>query len=126
MTTETVETVAVDPAGHATTGRKKLNEALASAQAKFSETAKTLKENEKIIAAQARLADTAKAAGAQLKEHAETLRSQTKSYRETAGKQASDAQRVLVEKIKERPVTAAFAGLGIGLLLGMLLSNRSK
>ena len=37
-----------------------------------------------------------------------------------------DAQRYVVERVKERPVTAALAGLGLGFLLGVLLSSRGK
>ncbi len=35
-------------------------------------------------------------------------------------------QRYVVERVKERPVTATLAGLGVGLLLGLLLANRSQ
>jgi ElaB/YqjD/DUF883 family membrane-anchored ribosome-binding protein len=37
-----------------------------------------------------------------------------------------DARRYLVERVKERPVTATLAGLGLGVLIGVLLSSRAK
>jgi ElaB/YqjD/DUF883 family membrane-anchored ribosome-binding protein len=37
-----------------------------------------------------------------------------------------EAQRYVVERVKERPVTATLAGIGVGLLLGLLLANRSQ
>lgn len=88
-------------------GQKALNDALATAQQKINETAK--------------IAEKA------LREGAENLRVQTKVYRENAGQQLDDAQRYVVDKVKERPVTAALAGLGVGLVLGLLLSpNRDR
>ncbi len=106
------------------------NEALASAQAKISETAraaqKAIQENEALAAAQAKLIEKAKAAQDALKGHADVLLERTKGYRDNAGQQFSDAQDYLVDRIKERPVTAAFAGIGVGLILGILLSNRDR
>ena len=95
------------------------NEALASAQAKISETAraaqKAIQENEALAAAQAKLTEKAKAAQEALKTHLATHR-----------QQLDDAQDYLVERIKERPVTAALTGLGVGLILGLLISNRDR
>lgn len=106
------------------------NEALAAAQAKLAETAKAaqkaIQDSETLSAAQAKLTEKAKAAQEALKGQADALMERTKDYRENAGQQFSDAQEYLVERIKERPVTAAFAGLGVGLILGVLLSNRDR
>jgi ElaB/YqjD/DUF883 family membrane-anchored ribosome-binding protein len=82
--------------------------------------------NEAVAAAQQTIAEAAKAAERALKDGAETLRIQTKAYRESASQQFDGAQRYVVEQVKERPVTAALTGLGVGLLLGLLLSNRNK
>jgi len=45
---------------------------------------------------------------------------------DNAGQQVDEAQRYLTERVKERPMTAVLAGVGIGLVLGLLLSNRSQ
>lgn len=79
-----------------------------------------------IRAAERSLGEAAKTAERVLREGVETLRAQTRVYGETAGQQVEDAQRYVVERVKERPMTATLAGLGVGLLLGLLLSNRSK
>ncbi|HEV7158507.1 MAG TPA: hypothetical protein VGN38_09150 [Caulobacteraceae bacterium] len=110
MSTDTVDQI-VNKAGNSAAdsidkGQKALNEALAMAQQKIAETAK--------IAQKA------------LREGAENLRTQSASYRENAGQQFDDAQRYVVERVKERPVTAALTGLGVGLLLGLLLSNNRR
>lgn len=106
------------------------NEALAAAQAKLAETAKAaqkaIQDSEALATAQAKLTETAKAAQDALKTQADALMVRTKAYRENAGQQFNDAQEYLVERIKERPVTAAFTGLGVGLILGLLLSNRDR
>ena len=72
------------------------------------------------------IAEAAKAAETAIREALETLHEHLKPYRENAGQQFDEAQRYLTEKVKERPMTAAAAGLGIGLLLGLMLSNRSR
>jgi ElaB/YqjD/DUF883 family membrane-anchored ribosome-binding protein len=85
--------------------RKALREALASAERGLSEAAKSA---EKII-----------------REGIETLRAQNPDMR--AAESAVDgAQRFLVERVRERPVTAALAGVGLGLLLGLMLAGRGK
>jgi ElaB/YqjD/DUF883 family membrane-anchored ribosome-binding protein len=43
-----------------------------------------------------------------------------------AGRVLDDAQRFIVERVKARPVTALMAGLGAGILVGLLLSSRGK
>jgi len=82
--------------------------------------------NEAIATAQQKIAETAKIAEKKLREQAESLLVQTKPYRENASQQFDDAQRYVVDKVKERPVTAALAGLGVGLLLGLILSNPNR
>jgi|SRR5580658_4812143 ElaB/YqjD/DUF883 family membrane-anchored ribosome-binding protein len=47
-------------------------------------------------------------------------------YREQAAEQIDEAQKYFVERVSARPVTATFVGLGVGLLLGVLLSGRSS
>ncbi len=56
----------------------------------------------------------------------ETVRAQSRTYTDTAGQSFDDAQKYVVERVKEKPVTATLAGLGVGLLLGLLLSSRNN
>lgn len=82
--------------------------------------------NDAISAAERTISDAARTAERVLKEGAETLRAQTRAYTDNAGQHVDEAQRYVMERVKERPLTATLAGLGVGLLLGLLLSNRSK
>jgi len=61
-----------------------------------------------------------------LREGLESLKTQMQPYRDNAGQQLDEAQKFVVERVKERPVTATLAGLGVGLLLGLLLASRSN
>lgn len=82
--------------------------------------------SEAISTAERTLTEAAKAAERALREGIDLLRARSKTYRETADVQFESAQQFVVDKVKERPVTAALSGLGIGLVLGLLLSNRSR
>ena len=82
--------------------------------------------NDAIAMAQDKIAETARVAQKALREGADNLRTQSKVYRDNASEQFDEAQRYIVDRVKERPVTAALTGLGVGLLLGLLLSNRDK
>ena len=62
---------------------------------------------------------------AAVREGIETLRAQSRAYADNASEQFDVAQRYVVERVKERPVTAAVASLGVGLLIGLLLAGRS-
>ena len=97
-------TVSQDEAAEA--GQRAFKEALATA--------------EKLLADAARMAEKA------FKEGVEALKAQTKAYSGPASQTVDDAQRYVIERVKERPVTAALAGLGVGFLLGVLLSSRGK
>ncbi len=79
-----------------------------------------------ISTAERTLTDAAKAAERALREGIELLRARSRTYRETADVQFESAQQFVLDKVKERPVTAALSGLGIGIVLGLLLSNRSR
>ena len=50
-----------------------------------------------------------------LREGVESPKAQTAPYRDNAGQQFDDAQKFVVERVKERPVTATVAGLGVRL-----------
>jgi ElaB/YqjD/DUF883 family membrane-anchored ribosome-binding protein len=81
---------------------------------------------EAIDAAERKINDAVKRLEKVLREGLETFKTQAGPYRESAAQQIDEAQKYAVERIKERPVTATLAGLGVGLLLGMLLSGRSS
>ena len=74
--------------------------------------------------AERHLTEAARRAERALREGVESLRAQTRGYTADAEARVEDASRYVVERVKERPVTAAVAGLGVGLLLGLLLSSR--
>jgi len=56
----------------------------------------------------------------------EQIRAQSRTYADTAGEQFDDAQRYVVERVKERPLVATGAALGVGLLIGLLLASGRK
>ena len=61
-----------------------------------------------------------------LRQALETARVRAETYSGDPGQTLEDAQRYIVERVKERPVTAALSGLGLGVLLGLLLARRSR
>jgi ElaB/YqjD/DUF883 family membrane-anchored ribosome-binding protein len=79
-----------------------------------------------LAVAERRLLDAAKTAEKVIKDSVEAIRAQTQAYAGPAGQTVDEAQRYVVERVKERPVTATLAGLGIGFLLGLLLSSRAR
>lgn len=81
---------------------------------------------ETLATAERRLSEAANSAERAIRHGIETLRVQTRAYAGPAGQSVDDAQRYMIERVKERPVTATLAGLGVGLLLGLLLSSRGK
>jgi ElaB/YqjD/DUF883 family membrane-anchored ribosome-binding protein len=81
---------------------------------------------ESLAVAERGLIDAARVAERVIKESVDVIRSQAKACSGPASETVDDAQRYLVERIKERPVTATFAGLGIGLILGLMMSSRGK
>jgi ElaB/YqjD/DUF883 family membrane-anchored ribosome-binding protein len=56
----------------------------------------------------------------------ETVRAQSRTYTDTASQSIDDASKYVVDRVKEKPVTATLAGLGVGLLLGYLLSSTTN
>jgi len=81
--------------------------------------------NEAIDLAERNIREAAKRVETAVREGVETLRTRSEPYRENATAQFDEAQKYVVERIRERPVVATFAGLGVGLLIGLLLANRS-
>jgi ElaB/YqjD/DUF883 family membrane-anchored ribosome-binding protein len=74
--------------------------------------------------AQRTFADAKKRIEAAVQEGVEQLRAQSRAYADTAGQQIDEAQRYVTERVKERPLAATGAALGIGVLIGLLLSAR--
>jgi ElaB/YqjD/DUF883 family membrane-anchored ribosome-binding protein len=72
-----------------------------------------------------RLTEAAHRTETAVRDGMETLKAQSHAYADNASQQLELAQRYVVEKVKERPVTAALTGLGVGVLIGLLLSGRS-
>jgi ElaB/YqjD/DUF883 family membrane-anchored ribosome-binding protein len=61
-----------------------------------------------------------------LQEALEIAKTRSKVYAEGAGEQLGTAQKYVVERVQERPLTATVAALGVGVLLGLLLSGRNR
>lgn len=72
--------------------------------------------------AQRSFAEAARKFETVVQEGMEQLRAQSRAYADTAGQQLDDAQRYVVERVKERPLAATGAALGIGVLVGLLLA----
>jgi ElaB/YqjD/DUF883 family membrane-anchored ribosome-binding protein len=103
----------------------KVRKAAKAAVANATETGQE-KLNEAIDLADRSIRDAAKRIEKAVREGVETIRSQSEPYRESATQQIDEAQKYVVERIKERPVVATLAGLGVGLLLGLLMATRSS
>ena len=53
----------------------------------------------------------------------EQLRAQSRTYADNAGQQLDQAQQYVTERVRERPLAATGAALGVGVLIGLLLSS---
>ena len=56
----------------------------------------------------------------------QAIRAQARACSDDPGRTVHEAQRFVVDRVRERPVTAALAGIGVGFFLGLLLSGRGK
>lgn len=56
----------------------------------------------------------------------EQLRAQSRVYADNAGEQFDQAQQYVTERVRERPMAAVGAALGVGVLIGLLLSAGRK
>lgn len=56
-------------------------------------------------------------------EGVEQIRAQSRTYADTTVEHLDEAQRYVVERVRERPLVAAGAALGVGVLIGLLLSS---
>jgi ElaB/YqjD/DUF883 family membrane-anchored ribosome-binding protein len=53
----------------------------------------------------------------------EQIRAQSRTYADSAGEQIEQAQQYVTERVRERPLAATGAALGVGVLIGLLLSS---
>ena len=56
----------------------------------------------------------------------ERLRVKGRIYAEDAEQRLEDAQKYMIERVRERPLTITFAALGVGVLLGLLMGGRRR
>jgi ElaB/YqjD/DUF883 family membrane-anchored ribosome-binding protein len=70
-----------------------------------------------------RFADAAKQFEKVVAESMEQIRAQTRTYADTTVEHLDEAQRYVVEQVRERPLMAAGTALGVGVLIGLLLSG---
>jgi ElaB/YqjD/DUF883 family membrane-anchored ribosome-binding protein len=76
--------------------------------------------------AQRSFADAAKRIERAVSEGIEQLRAQTRAYSDTAGQQIDQASQYMTERVRERPLAATGAALGVGVLIGLLLAASSR
>src|SRR5512140_204211 len=74
--------------------------------------------------AQRSFADAAKRIERAVAEGVEQLRAQTRAYTDTAGQQIDQASQYMTERVRERPLAATGAALGVGVLIGLLPPRR--
>ena len=58
-----------------------------------------------------------------IKDGLEAFRAQSRTYADTAGESIGTAQKYVVEQVQERPLTSTFAALGVGVLIGLMISG---
>jgi ElaB/YqjD/DUF883 family membrane-anchored ribosome-binding protein len=96
----------VDPADEAKSAARAASEAAAKLTAE----------------AQRSFAEAAKKFEGVVQEGMEQLRAQSRAYADNAGVQIDEAQRYVVERVRERPLAATGAALGVGVIVGLLLA----
>ena len=72
------------------------------------------------------ITDLARRAQGAVHERLDGLGGPARDYIDDAGDRLEEAQRYLVDKINEKPVPAALTALGIGVVIGFLLSGRGR
>ena len=78
-------------------------------------------------AARVSLTEAAKRVEKSVSEGFETLRAQSRAYTDTAGQHAGRGPGLRRRtRIRERPITATLAGLGVGVLIGLLIAGGSR
>ncbi len=72
------------------------------------------------------LTDLAKRAEKAIQEGLAELRVRSRDYADVAGEQFDVAQKYVVDRVQERPVAATLTALGVGVLIGVLISGRRR
>jgi ElaB/YqjD/DUF883 family membrane-anchored ribosome-binding protein len=73
-----------------------------------------------------RAEEAVRARAEKLRESAEDLRGRARDYYEDASEHLDTAQRYVVEKVQERPLASTLAAVGVGVLIGLVLSGGRK
>ena len=76
--------------------------------------------------AQRSFVDAARRIESAVQEGIEQLRAQSRTYADSAGQQIDQASHYMTERVKERPLAATGAALGVGVLIGLLLSSSRR
>jgi ElaB/YqjD/DUF883 family membrane-anchored ribosome-binding protein len=76
--------------------------------------------------AQRSFAEAARKIEQAVSEGLEQIRAQSRTYADTAGQRVDEAQKYLSERVREKPLVSAGTALGIGVVLGLLLSGRRR
>jgi ElaB/YqjD/DUF883 family membrane-anchored ribosome-binding protein len=113
-----------DPYDHSATAAADARDAASAAGESMEAAQHALKES--LAAAEKRISETAKVAERMLRDTFEAMRTRARDYTGPASDSIDEAQRFVVDRVKARPVTAAVAGVGVGLLLGLILASREK
>ena len=73
--------------------------------------------------AQRTFRDAAKQFERAVQEGVEQIRAQSRAYADTAGEQLEEAQRYVVEHVRERLLAATGVAVGLGVVIGLLLAG---
>ncbi len=103
MPANAVDTAAKDAKAAASSVADTASEIASQAERTFAEAAKRF---EKIVS-----------------EGVEQIRAQSRTYADTTVEHLDEAQRYVVERVREKPLMAAGTALGVGLLIGLLLAS---
>lgn len=76
--------------------------------------------------AQRTFAEAARKIEQAVTEGLEQIRAQSRTYADTAGQRIDEAQKYVTERVREKPLVSASTALGIGVVLGLLLSGRRR
>jgi len=73
--------------------------------------------------AERRFADAAKRFEKVVSEGIDQIRAQSRTYADATVEHLDEAQRYVVDRVRERPLVAAGAALGVGVLIGLLIAG---
>jgi ElaB/YqjD/DUF883 family membrane-anchored ribosome-binding protein len=70
-----------------------------------------------------RAEEAVRARAEKLRDTADELRGRARDYYDDASEHLDTAQRYIVERVQERPVASTLAAVGVGVLIGLVLSG---